>query len=233
MPAATPIGAYQALGDVLTRQASRESVIDIIDRSGLRGRGGAGYPTGRKWRATGDQQASTKYVICNADEGDPGAFMDRLILESDPHRVLEGLALAAYAVGAAEGYVYVRAEYPQAVDVLRKSIAAAEAGGFLGHDIMGSGFGFNVKIVEGAGAFVCGEETALIASIEGRRGTPAVRPPYPSESGLWGRPTCINNVETLACVPWIMRHGAEAFAAIGTPTSSGTKVFALDRKSVV
>ncbi len=227
MDAALAAGAYSALRDVLERGSNPALLIDTVEASGLRGRGGAGYPTGLKWRAAAGQASAEKYVICNADEGDPGAFMDRLILESDPHRVLEGLALAAYAIGASQGYVYVRAEYPLAVEILGRSIAAAEQGGYLGQDILGSGFSFQVKLVPGAGAFVCGEETALIASIEGRRGMPSVRPPYPTERGLWGKPTCINNVETLACVPWILRHGAEAFAAIGTKSSRGTKVFAL------
>ena len=199
-----------------------EEVIAAITASGLRGRGGAGFPTGAKWARARSEPGGEKYVVCNGDEGDPGAFMDRLVLEADPHRVLEGMAIASYAVGAAEGFVYVRAEYPLAVERIRAAIRQAEERGLLG--------GFRVEVREGAGAFVCGEETALIASLEGRRGMPRLRPPYPVEHGFRGRPTVINNVETLACVPWIVRHGAEAFAALGTKTSKGTKVFALAGK---
>jgi bidirectional [NiFe] hydrogenase diaphorase subunit len=202
-------------------------VIDQVKGSGLRGRGGAGYPTGLKWSTvakTGEQQ---KYVICNADEGDPGAFMDRAVLESDPHRVLEGMAIAAYAVGAQKGFIYVRAEYPLAVKHLKTAIKQAERLGLLGNSICGTRFSFHVDIRLGAGAFVCGEETALIASIEGKRGTPRPRPPFPAESGLWECPTLINNVETFANIAPIVRNGAEWFAAIGTEKSKGTKVFAL------
>lgn len=204
-----------------------EKVIAVMKESGLRGRGGAGFPTGLKWSLAARENASEKYVICNADEGDPGAFMDRSVLEGDPHRVLEGMAIAAYAIGSSHGYVYVRAEYPLAIRRLEKALDDARAARLLGENILGTSFSFDVRIKAGAGAFVCGEETALIASIEGRRGMPRKRPPYPASSGLWGRPTNINNVETLANVPWILRHGAKSFAAYGTETSKGTKVFAL------
>jgi NADH-quinone oxidoreductase subunit F len=222
-------GGYQALNRALSGMTPAE-VIDVISGSGLRGRGGAGFPTGTKWRLAASSGDAHKYVICNADEGDPGAFMDRSVLESDPHSVLEGMAIAAYAIGADRGYIYVRAEYPEAVKTLRHTLSQARARGFLGNGSAGRAFGFDVSIKEGAGAFVCGEETALIASIEGRRGMPRVRPPYPTEAGLWGHPTCINNVETLANVPWILLHGAEAFGALGTAGSRGTKVFALAGK---
>ncbi len=217
---------YFALVTAITEMTPLE-VIDQVKGSGLRGRGGAGYPTGLKWSTvakTGEQQ---KYVICNADEGDPGAFMDRAVLESDPHRVLEGMAIAGYAVGAQKGYIYVRAEYPLAVKNLKTAIKQAERLGLLGNSICGTRFTFHVDIRLGAGAFVCGEETALIASIEGKRGTPRPRPPFPAESGLWECPTLINNVETFANIAPIVRHGAEWFAAIGTEKSKGTKVFAL------
>jgi NADH-quinone oxidoreductase subunit F len=206
----------------LAKGLSPDQVIAAISDSGLRGRGGAGFPTGRKWALGRAQPGAAKYVICNGDEGDPGAFMDRLVLESDPHRVLEGLAIAAYAIGAAEGYLYIRAEYPLAVRHIRAAIRQAEERGLLG--------GLRLEVREGAGAFVCGEETALIQSLEGKRGMPKLRPPYPVERGFRGRPTVINNVETLACVPWIIRHGAAAFAALGTRNSRGTKVFALAGK---
>jgi NADH:ubiquinone oxidoreductase subunit F (NADH-binding)/(2Fe-2S) ferredoxin/Pyruvate/2-oxoacid:ferredoxin oxidoreductase delta subunit len=219
-------GAYGGLRRVL-EELSPEQVIEELMGSGLRGRGGAGFPTATKWRLTRDAEGDTKYVICNADEGDPGAFMDRSIIEGDPHSVIEGMAIAAYAIGAAQGYVYCRAEYPLAVHRLRIAIEQAEEHGFLGEDVIGSGFSFDLKVKEGAGAFVCGEETALIASIEGRRGMPRVRPPFPSTSGLWSKPTCINNVETLANVGWIMTHGADEYASVGGAESKGTKVFAL------
>ncbi|HEY5548138.1 MAG TPA: NADH-quinone oxidoreductase subunit NuoF [Coriobacteriia bacterium] len=225
-------GVYDGLRTALTSM-SPDRVIAQIQASGLRGRGGAGFSTGLKWRFTRDAAgdgSGQKYVICNADEGDPGAFMDRGIAEGDPHSVLEGLAIAAYAVGATHGFVYVRSEYPLAVKRFRMAIAAATKHGFLGDDVFGSGFCFNAEVREGAGAFVCGEETALIASIEGRRGTPRTRPPFPAQSGLWGRPTCINNVETLANVPWIITHGADEYTAMGSGTSRGTKVFALTGK---
>jgi bidirectional [NiFe] hydrogenase diaphorase subunit len=219
-------GGYQALQTVLTSMTPAE-VREEITRSGLRGRGGAGYPTGLKWNTVAKAAGSQKYVICNADEGDPGAFMDRSVLESDPHRVLEGMAIAAYAIGAREGFVYCRAEYPLAVSRLRKAIRAAGRAGYLGASILETEFGFEVEVRQGAGAFVCGEETALIASIQGGRGTPTPRPPYPAVSGLWHRPTLINNVESLANVAPIIRSGGSWFADIGTMTSKGTKVFAL------
>jgi bidirectional [NiFe] hydrogenase diaphorase subunit len=217
---------YRALVTAITERTPPEIVQEIV-ASGLRGRGGAGYPTGLKWSTvakTGDQE---KYVICNADEGDPGAFMDRAVLESDPHRVLEGMAIAAFAVGAQRGYIYVRAEYPLAVKNLKTAIRQAERLGLLGNTISGTRFSFHVDVRLGAGAFVCGEETALIASIEGKRGTPRPRPPYPAQEGLWGCPTLINNVETFANIAPIVRNGAAWFAAIGTAKSKGTKVFAL------
>ena len=214
----------------IAENLSPDDVIAAISDSGLRGRGGAGFPTGRKWALGRAQADPVKYVVCNGDEGDPGAFMDRLVLESDPHRVLEGLALAAYAIGAAEGYLYIRAEYPLAVRHTRAAIRQAEERGFLGLNILGSQFSLRLEVREGAGAFVCGEETALIQSLEGKRGMPKLRPPYPVERGFRGHPTVINNVETLACVPWIIRHGAGAFAALGTENSRGTKVFALAGK---
>jgi NADH:ubiquinone oxidoreductase subunit F (NADH-binding)/(2Fe-2S) ferredoxin len=222
-------GAYAGLRRALAEGAP-DALIEELKASGLRGRGGAGFLTGQKWRFTRDAPGDTKYVICNADEGDPGAFMDRSVLEGDPHSVLEGMIIAAFAIGAQEGYVYVRAEYPLAVKRLREAIERAEERGFLGEGILGSDFSFRVHIKEGAGAFVCGEETALIASIEGNRGMPRVRPPFPATSGLWGRPTCINNVETLANVSWIVAHGADEYARIGTGESKGTKVFALTGK---
>lgn len=217
---------YFALVSAIAEMTPQE-VIDQVIRSGLRGRGGAGYPTGLKWSTVAKTGEQEKYVICNADEGDPGAFMDRAVLESDPHRVLEGMAIAAYAVGAQKGYIYVRAEYPLAVKHLKSAIRQAERLGLLGNQICGSRFSFHVDIRLGAGAFVCGEETALIASVEGKRGTPRPRPPYPAEEGLWGCPTLINNVETFANVAPILRNGADWFAAIGTEKSKGTKVFAL------
>jgi bidirectional [NiFe] hydrogenase diaphorase subunit len=217
---------YIALARVLEEMTPQE-VIDEITRSGLRGRGGAGYPTGLKWSTVAKAGGSRKFVICNADEGDPGAFMDRSVLESDPHRVLEGMAIAAYAVGASQGFLYVRAEYPLAVKRLRTAIRQAERLGLLGNNICGTTFSFHVDIRLGAGAFVCGEETALIASIEGKRGQPRPRPPYPAEYGLWGYPTLINNVETFANVAPIIRNGSDWFASIGTERSKGTKVFAL------
>jgi bidirectional [NiFe] hydrogenase diaphorase subunit len=217
---------YAALYHAIT-EMSPSQVVDEVIRSGLRGRGGGGYPTGLKWVTVAKSEGSKRYVICNGDEGDPGAFMDRSILESDPHRILEGMALAAYAVGADEGYIYVRGEYPLAIKRLEMAIRQAKRQGILGTGIMGTTFNFNVHIRLGAGAFVCGEETALIASIEGGRGHPRPRPPYPAELGLWGEPTLINNVETFANVPTIIRKGGAWYANIGTKTSKGTKVFAL------
>ena len=207
-----------------------EDIIKAIESSGLRGRGGAGFPTGQKWRIVRQQPGDTKYVICNGDEGDPGAFMDRMILESFPYRVIEGLAIAAVAVGAHEAIFYVRHEYPQALRRVRAALAECERRGWLGEHFLGSDYPLRISLKEGAGAFVCGEETALIASVEGRRGMPRLRPPFPAQSGLWGKSTLINNVETLAMVPWIIRRGAEAFASIGTASSKGTKVFSLAGK---
>lgn len=220
---------YQALAKVL-HDMSPNDVIAEVTNSGLRGRGGAGYPTGLKWSTVAKTVNPVKYVVCNGDEGDPGAFMDRNVMESDPHRVLEGMAIAAYAVGATQGYVYVRAEYPLAVQRINKAIRQAEKAGLLGNNIFGTPFTFNVEVRLGAGAFVCGEETALLASIEGGRGTPRPRPPYPAESGLWGHPTLINNVETFANITPIIRNGANWFASIGVGRSKGTKVFALSGK---
>jgi len=220
---------YSALAKVLGEDDPDE-VIDLVERSGLRGRGGAGFPTGTKWRFTRRTAGERKYIICNADEGDPGAFMDRSVLEGNPHVVMEGMIIAAFAIGAQEGYVYVRAEYPFAVERLRAALGQARERGLLGTDILGSGWDFDIQINEGAGAFVCGEETALIASIEGKRGMPRTRPPYPAVSGLWGAPTNINNVETYANVPWIVHNGAEAFAAMGIDDSRGTKIFSLTGK---
>ncbi|NTU82002.1 MAG: NADH-quinone oxidoreductase subunit NuoF [Chloroflexales bacterium] len=227
-------GGYQALYDALHEMRPAE-VIEAITRSGLRGRGGAGYPTGLKWatvaKSQGDPQgAPRKFVVCNGDEGDPGAFMDRSILESDPHLVLEGMSIAAYAVGADQGYLYVRGEYPLAIQRLTKAISQARKHGLLGSQIFDTAFDFKVEVRVGAGAFVCGEETALIASIEGRRGQPRPRPPYPAERGLWGCPTLINNVETFANIAPIISRGAEWYASIGTVKSRGTKVFALAGK---
>ena len=220
------VRGYEALANVIT-SGNPDAVIDEIEKSGLRGRGGGGFPTGRKWRFTAANKGGKSYVVCNGDEGDPGAFMDRSIMEGDPHKLIEGMAIAAYAIGADEGYIYVRAEYPLAIKRLRKAIADAEAKNFLGKNIMGSDFSFDLHIKEGAGAFVCGEETALIASIEGERGMPRPKPPFPANKGLFGRPTLINNVETLANIPVIMLNGADWFAQMGTETSKGTKTFAL------
>ncbi len=217
---------YRALGRVLFEMDSDE-VIETIEKSGLRGRGGAGFPTGKKWRATRDAKGDKKYVVCNADEGDPGAFMDRSILEGDPHAVLEAMAIAGFAVGAEKGYIYVRAEYPIAVHRLQIAIDQARKYGILGEKIFGTNFNFDIEIRLGAGAFVCGEETALLESIEGRRGQPRVKPPYPAQSGLWGCPTLINNVETYANIAQIILKGADWYSSIGTATSKGTKVFAL------
>ncbi|MCS7264810.1 MAG: NADH-quinone oxidoreductase subunit NuoF [Armatimonadetes bacterium] len=220
------VGGYQALMKVLTEMSPSE-VIEEVTKSGLRGRGGAGYPTGLKWSTVAKANGDRKFVVCNADEGDPGAYMDRTILESDPHRVIEGMVIAAYAVGAQQGYIYVRAEYPLAIKRLRTAIRQAERLNLLGNNIFGTTFSFHIELRIGAGAFVCGEETALIASIEGKRGTPRPRPPYPAEYGLWGYPTLINNVETFANIPSIIRNGGDWFAKIGTEKSKGTKVFAL------
>jgi bidirectional [NiFe] hydrogenase diaphorase subunit len=217
---------YSALIKALTEMSPRE-VTDEVTKSGLRGRGGAGYPTGLKWSTVSKSVGTQKYVICNADEGDPGAFMDRSVLESDPHRVLEGMLIGGYAVGASEAYIYVRAEYPLAIKRLRNAIRQAERMGLLGANICGTRFSFRIDVRLGAGAFVCGEETALIASVEGRRGTPRPRPPYPAMEGLFGQPTLINNVETFANIAPIIRNGGDWYASIGTEKSKGTKVFAL------
>jgi len=222
-------GAYHAL-EVCLKQRAPAAVIAELEQSGLRGRGGAGFPTGRKWSLARAAPIGERYVICNADEGDPGAFMDRLVLESDPHRVVEGLAIAAYAIGASQGFFYVRAEYPLAVRHVREALRQAQERGLLGERILGTDFTLRLEVREGAGAFVCGEETALIASLEGLRGMPRLRPPFPVQRGFRGAPTAINNVETLACVPWILDHGPQAFSALGTPSSKGTKVFALAGK---
>jgi len=205
-------------------------IVNTVKSSGLRGRGGAGFPTGMKWEFAHRSPGDKKYVVCNADEGDPGAFMDRSVLEGDPHAVLEGLIIAGRAIGSDEAYIYVRAEYPLAVRRLRTAIAQAEEYGLIGQNILNSGTNFKINIKEGAGAFVCGEETALLASIEGERGMPRPRPPFPAVKGLWGKPTCINNVETLANVPLILRHGADWYSAVGTEGSKGTKIFALTGK---
>jgi NADH-quinone oxidoreductase subunit F len=223
-------GGYSALVKAL--EIAPEDIISEIENSGLRGMGGAGFPTGKKWRACHEAPGRTKYVICNADEGDPGAFMDRVILESDPHSVIEGMAIAARAIGARKGYIYVRAEYPLAVKRARIAVRQAKKQGLLGRDILGSGFSFDIEIFEGSGAFVCGEESALVASLEGNPGIPRHRPLYPSESGLHGRPTLIDNVKTLAAVRHIIADGAGRFAAVGTKNSKGTAVFALAGKIV-
>lgn len=219
-------GGYAGLLTALTERAPAD-VIHEVTVSGLRGRGGGGFPTGLKWSTVAKSRGDKKYVICNGDEGDPGAFMDRSVLESDPHRVIEGMIIAGYAVGASMGYAYIRAEYPMAVKRMQNAIKQAQKAGLLGDGIGGTSFNFNMEVRLGAGAFVCGEETALIASIEGRRGQPRPRPPYPAESGLWGCPTLINNVETFANIPPIIRNGGSWFASIGTEKSKGTKVFAL------
>ena len=220
---------YEALGKALTTMTPQE-VIDVMKASGLRGRGGAGFPTGLKWQFEKDQESDEKYVICNADEGDPGAFMDRSILEGDPHAIIEGMAIMAYAVGAQTGYIYIRAEYPIAVHRLKVAIKQARELHLLGDNILGTDFSFELEIRLGAGAFVCGEETALIASIEGKRGMPTPKPPFPAVKGVWGKPTSINNVETLANVAQIILKGADWYSSIGTEKSKGTKVFALGGK---
>lgn len=223
--------AYVALKNILNKQIAPEEVIKTIMDSGLRGRGGGGFPTGLKWKFAAQSDSKEKYIICNADEGDPGAFMDRSLLEGDPHAVLEGMMIGGYAIGATKGVIYCRAEYPLAIKRLNIAIDQARSNGYLGNHVFGSeNFSFDIYVKEGAGAFVCGEETALIASIEGQRGMPRKRPPFPAVSGLWGKPTNINNVETWANVPWIINHGAAAYAAYGTEKSKGTKVFALTGK---
>jgi len=224
-------GGYSGLKKALTSMSS-EKIIQTMKDSGLRGRGGAGFPTGLKWSFAAANSGSTKYVVCNADEGDPGAFMDRSVLEGDPHAILEGMIICGKAIGAEFGYIYCRAEYPLAIARLEKAISAARDRGYLGNNIMDSGVNFDLKIKQGAGAFVCGEETALFASIEGERGMPRIRPPFPAEKGLWQKPTNNNNVETFANVPWIISNGASAYSSIGTEKSPGTKVFALAGKVV-
>ncbi len=222
-------GGYQALARLLRTRTPAE-VCETVETSGLRGRGGGGFPTGRKWRIALETPADQRYLICNADEGDPGAFMDRAVIEGDPYRVLEGIAIAAYAIGATRAYVYIRAEYPLAIERLEQAIATARRHHLIGDDILGNGFDLDLVVKQGAGAFVCGEETALINSIEGKRGVPRPRPPFPAVEGLFGKPTVINNVETLANLPGLITMGATAFAAVGTGTSKGTKVFALSGK---
>ena len=223
---AIAVRGYEALAKVITEN-NPDGVIETVTKSGLRGRGGGGFPTGMKWKFTAANKGGKSYVVCNGDEGDPGAFMDRSVMEGDPHKLLEGMAIAGFAVGADEAYIYVRAEYPLAIKRLRKAIADAEEKHYLGRNIMGSDFSFTIHIKEGAGAFVCGEETALIASIEGERGMPRPKPPFPANKGLFGRPTLINNVETLANIPLIILNGADWFASMGCETSKGTKTFAL------
>ena len=223
------VGGYQAIAKALF-EMTPDDVIEEIKKSGLRGRGGAGFPTWLKWNFLKNAKGDVKYLICNADEGDPGAFMDRATIEGDPHSVLEGMLIAAYATGATKGYIYIRAEYPLAVKRISKAIEDARKMGLLGENILGTSFSFDIEIREGAGAFVCGEETALIASIEGKRGVPRPRPPYPAEKGLWGKPTNINNVETFANVPRIINNGGDWYAQYGTEKSKGTKVFALAGK---
>jgi len=224
-------GGYAAARKALTTMTP-QGIIDEVLASGLRGRGGAGFPTGMKWKFAASSPGDVKYLICNGDEGDPGAFMDASIMDGDPHAVIEGMLIASYAIGAHDGYIYVRAEYPLAVSRLRRALGAAAERGFLGENVFGSGWDFRLKIKEGAGAFVCGEETALIASIEGKRGMPRTRPPFPAVSGLWGKPTNINNVESYANVAWIILNGAEAYAAHGNDTCKGTKAFSLAGKIV-
>lgn len=223
--------AYQAIRNILANEMSGQEVIKTVLESGLRGRGGGGFPTGLKWKFAAQSDSDEKYIICNADEGDPGAFMDRSLLEGDPHAVLEGMMIGGYAIGASTGVIYCRAEYPLAIKRLNIAIGQAKSKGYLGKNIFGKdNFSFDIYVKEGAGAFVCGEETALIASIEGQRGMPRKRPPFPAVSGLWKKPTNINNVETWANIPWIFNHGAAAYAAFGTEKSKGTKVFALTGK---
>ncbi len=217
---------YQALGKMLV-EMKPDDVLDIVKKSGLRGRGGAGFPTGTKWSFVAKAEGEQKYVVCNADESEPGTFKDRLIVEGDPHAILEAMAIAGYAVGATEGYIYVRGEYLLAQNRLRNAIQQAEEFGFLGKNIFDSGFDFHIHVHSGAGAYICGEETALLESIEGKRGEPRIRPPYPTTSGLWGMPTLINNVETLANIPPIIQHGADWYRAIGTKSSPGTKVYTI------
>jgi NADH:ubiquinone oxidoreductase subunit F (NADH-binding) len=220
---AVAAGAYEGLRKVIAERIPPQAVVDEVTRSGLRGRGGAGFPTGKKWSLTAP--GAVKYLVCNADEGEPGTFKDRLILEGDPHELVEGMILAGYAIGAREGFVYIRGEYTRSIERMTRAIDQARAAGFLGERILGSDFAFDVVVKRGAGAYVCGDETALIESIEGKRGFPRLKPPYPGQVGLWGHPTVVNNVETLANVPAIVRRGAAWFRSFGTPASPGTKVF--------
>ncbi len=220
-------GGYEALKKALSMQSS--AVVDEVKRSGLRGRGGAGFPTGLKWSFTAPLQGQ-KYILCNADEGEPGTFKDRLVMEGDPHKLIEGMIIAGYAIGASEGFIYIRGEYYASIEKIEKAIAAAEAEGLLCEKVLGKEFAFKLSVRKGAGAYVCGEETALIESMEGKRGNPRVKPPFPGVSGLWGRPTVVNNVETLANIPYIIKNGADAFRKIGTEKSPGTKVFLLSGK---
>ena len=220
------LDGYQALANALFNMTS-EAVVAEVETAGLRGRGGAGFPTGRKWEVCRRVESDVKYIICNADEGDPGAYMDRSLLEGNPHSVIEGMIIGAYAIGAQEGYIYVRMEYPLAVQHVNLALKQARKFGFLGESILGSEFAFDIHLIEGAGAFVSGEETSLMASIEGRRAFPRQRPPFPAQEGLWGKPTNINNVETWANVPLILRKGAEWYSKIGTRRSKGTKIFSL------
>jgi len=222
-------GGYEALGKAITLM-TRDDVINEVKKSGLRGRGGGGFPTGLKWEITKKQESEEKFIICNADEGDPGAFMDRSILEGDPHSVIEAMAIGGYAIGAGKGLIYIRAEYPLAISRLNTALKQARENGLLGENIFGTDFSFDINLKYGAGAFVCGEETALINSCEGKRGEPNYKPPYPAEEGYWGYPTCVNNVETFANIPQIITKGAEWFTSIGTEKSKGTKVFALAGK---
>jgi len=222
---------YEALKSIFNEKISREEIVQMVIESGLRGRGGGGFPTGMKWRFALNNNSAEKYIICNADEGDPGAFMDRSLLEGDPHAVIEGMIIGAYAIGATAGVIYCRAEYPLAIIRLNIALEQAREKGYLGKNIVGiEDFSLDITVKEGAGAFVCGEETALIASVEGERGMPRKRPPFPAESGLWGKPTNINNVETFACIPWIIYNGPDEFSKFGTDNSKGTKVFALTGK---
>jgi len=220
---ATSAGAYTALRKVIEEGIPPERVVEEVDRSGLRGRGGAGFPTGKKWSllAPGDE----KYLICNADEGEPGTFKDRLIMEGDPHRLIEGMILAGYAIGAEKGYIYIRGEYTEPIERMERAILAAREAGLLGEGILGSSISFDIEVKRGAGSYVCGEETAMIESIEGKRGYPRLKPPYPGSAGLWGKPTVVNNVETLANVPPIVNRGAAWFRSFGTESSPGTKIF--------
>jgi NADH:ubiquinone oxidoreductase subunit F (NADH-binding) len=226
LDAAERAGVWHGLARALRQPP--EALVDEIERSGERGRGGAGFPTGRKWRACAETRADARYAIANGDEGDPGSFVDRVLLEWDPHAVLEGLALCGYAIGARHGIVYVRSEYPRALERVRRAVDEARAAGILGERVLGSSFAFDVEIASGHGSYVCGEETALLAALEGRRGEPRVRPPYPAQTGLGGRPTVVNNVETLVNVAWIAGHGGEAYASLGTPGSRGTKAICLN-----